>query len=92
VSGIFGFSLQLILGSVNALQMISHLTMINVLLTDNTIFLYSLIQTVVGFDLWSPFDYYDFGFTETLPWFDRFDWCGYGSQNFYENIGSVALF
>jgi hypothetical protein len=47
---------------------------------------------VVGFDLWSPFDYYDFGFTETLPWFDRFDWCGYGSQNFYENIGSVALF
>lgn len=79
ISTLFGFSMSLLLGSINALQMLSHLGMINVLLTDNALFLYELIQKVVGFDLYSPFDYYDFNFTETMPLFDRFDWCGYGS-------------
>lgn len=67
------------LGSINALQIISHMPMIDVLLTENVLFLYKLIQTVVQFDLFNPFDYISFGFSETPRLYDRFAECGYGS-------------
>lgn len=72
--------------------MISHLPMISILLTDNAQFLFNLIQSVVGFDIFDPNQYIDFGFTETVSWFERFSDCGYEGQNYFKNIGGVATF
>lgn len=48
--------------------------------------------SIVSVDLFSPTEYVDFDFTETDPWSERFDWVGYGSVNFFENMGSIFVF
>ena len=84
--------MQFIIGSINALQIIAHLPLIDVLLTENSYFFYQIILQVVGFDLYDPFSVYEPDFTETMPLFERFAEVGYDSCNFFTNIGSIALF
>ena len=92
ISGVFGFSIQFVIGSVNALQIISHLPLIDVLLTENSYYMYQVILALVGFDLYDPFSRVELDFSETMPIFERFAEVGYDSCNFFTNIGSIALF
>ena len=80
-----------ILGMVNVFQIISHLPMYNILLTENTFFFLGQMQAVVGWDIWNPFKNGNVGFTPTLPVEQRFQWIGYISLNYFENIGSIAV-
>ena len=49
------------------------------------------MQAVVAWDTWNPFNGGDIGFTPTLPLEQRFQWIGYISLNYFENIGSLAV-
>jgi len=46
----------------------------------------------VSFDLYAPADYIDFGFTETDPYSENFEWVGYSTTNFIECLGSIVIF
>ena len=47
---------------------------------------------VVSFDYFPLTDYFDFGFTATEPWSDKFELLRYETINFIENMGSIILF
>ena len=72
--------------------MIAHLPLNNVLFTTNLYIVFDILIGIVSFDLLSPFDYIDFGFSETDPYSENFEWLGYDSANFFTNLGSIAMF
>ena len=84
-------NMQAIWGGINAIQIISHLPLGNINFPLNTQRFYSFLVRIVSFDIYSPTDYIDFGFTETAPFHSNFEWLGYETSNFYECIGSVLL-
>ena len=47
---------------------------------------------VVSFDYFPIHDIFEFGFTETEPWSDKFLYLGYETVNFIEGMGSMILF
>ena len=47
---------------------------------------------VVSFDYFPIHDIFDFGFTETEPWSEKFLYLGYETVNFIEGMGSIILF
>ena len=53
---------------------------------------FQIIIDIVSFDFLSPYEIVDPGFTETEAFSPNFDWLGYGSRNFLENIGSIIMF
>lgn len=63
LSWIFRISMTMILSAVNALQMISHLPMFNILLTENLFHFLGEIQAIVGWDVYNPFTKTPIGFT-----------------------------
>jgi len=65
--------------------------MFNILLTENLFFFLGEMQTVVGWDTWNPFYGADLNFTPTFSKEMRFEWIGYTSLNYFENIGSIAI-
>jgi len=79
-----------ILSAVNALQLISHLPMLDILLTENVYLFLGEMQAVVGWDIYNPFTNVQ-EFTPTLPLYQRFELIGYSSSNYFENVGSIAL-
>jgi len=55
-------------------------------------FIFDLLIQIVTFDFFNPTDYFDFGFSETDPYTDNYDWLGYGSINNVECLGSILVF
>ena len=47
---------------------------------------------VVSFDYFPIHDIFDFGFTPTGPWSERFVYLRYETVNFIEGMGSIILF
>ena len=92
VAIVFKFSLQNLWGGINALQLIAHLPMNNVLFPGNVYYVFDVLIQVVSFDLYAPADYIDFGFTETDPYSENFEWVGYETHNFIECLGSIVIF
>lgn len=70
----------------------AHLPLNQIVFTPNVYYVFDVLIQVVSFDLLAPADYIDFGFTESDPYSDNFEWLGYESSNLFENLGSIALF
>ena len=85
-------TLQLIIGSIVVIQILAHLPLADVVLPANALQQFDIMIQVVSFDFFSLTDYIDFGFTLTPTWSERFEWIGYSSVNFFENMGSILVF
>ena len=92
LSIVLGLSLQQIWGAINSFSILAHMPLIKVSLPGSCFFIFDLLILFVTFDFFPIADIFDFGYTITDPWNDRFEWTGYGSVNFVENMGSLILF
>ena len=90
-SSFLHLDLQTIWGGINAVQIIAHLPLNNVNFPLNAQMFYYFLTRVISFDFFAPTDYFDFGFTSTEPYSSAYEWLGYETTNFYENIGSVFV-
>ena len=54
--------------------------------------IFGILIQVATFDFLPVTDLYEFGFTETEPWSQNFDWLSYGSVNFIDSMGSITVF
>ena len=66
--------------------------LINIPLPGSCFFIFDQLILMVTFDYLPVADIIPLGYSMTDPWNDRFDWLGYGSINFVENMGSLTLF
>ena len=53
---------------------------------------FKLMVSMVSLDFFQPFNYIEAGFIETSALTPQFEWVGYGSLNFLENMGSIIIF
>ena len=53
---------------------------------------FQVMISVVSFDYFAPFEYYDIGFTEVGSWSPEFYMLGYESVNFLLGLGSILIF
>ena len=70
----------------------AHFPLTDITLPANAYQQFDIMIQVVSLDLFSPTEYFDVGFSPTEPWTEQFDWVGYGSVNFFENMGSIFVF
>lgn len=87
----FNMNMQAIWGGINAVQIIAHLPLNNINFPINAQKFYYFLTQIISFDFFSPFDHFDFGFTETRPYHSSYDMLGYQTSNFFENLGSIAV-
>ena len=50
-----------------------------------------VLNKVVSFNTRDPYDYIDADFSVTPPLNENFQWLGYGSMNFLDNLGMIAF-
>ena len=67
-SFIFSFSLQHLLGMINALQFVAHMPLNNITLPYSCWGVFGILIQIATFDFFPITDLHDFGFTETEPW------------------------
>ena len=79
-------------GSIIALQILAHYPLANIELPANARTCFDIMVTVVSFDYFPITEVIDFNFTPTEPWSTSFEYLDYGSVNFLEGMGSIALF
>jgi len=86
-------SLQKLWGNINALQLIVHLPLINLLYPVHLQALFDRLISVVVFDVLEIFDEFELQtlpeFTPTEPLNNNCDAVGYGSTNTMDNLGSI---
>ena len=63
----------------------------NIILPANSMQAFEIMAGIVSFDYFAVFDHWDVGFTPTDPYRINFEWLGYESLNFLENIGSISI-
>ena len=63
----------------------------NIILPANSMQAFEIMASIVSFDYFPVFDHLDVGFTPTDPYRVNYEWLGYESLNFLENIGSIAI-
>ena len=90
-SSLLNLPMQAIWGGINAIQIIAHLPLNNINFPLNAHNFYFFLTRVVSFDVFAPTDFFDFGLTETEPYHSNYEWLGYETTNFYENIGSIIV-
>ena len=86
---VFGISMQPLFDMINSLQITALLPLLNIILPEPAMSLYKILVKIVSFDYFDP---YDPGFTETEPYSYKFDWFGFGSVNFIDDLGTFLLF
>ena len=84
--------MQMIIGSIIVIQILAHFPLTDISLPANAHQQFDIMIKFVSLDIFSPTEYVDVGFTPTEPWSEHFDWVGYGSVNFFENMGSIFVF
>ena len=88
-------SLQKMWGNINALQIIVHLPLINLIYPGQVQALFDRLIDVVTFDFLGVFDEEGLDiqvlpeFTFTAPLNSNCDYVGYGSTNTMDNLGSL---
>ena len=86
-------SLQKLWGNINALQLIVHLPLINLIYPAQVQGLFDRLISVVTFDVLEVFDEFELQtlpeFTPTEPLNINCDTVGYGSTNTMDNLGSI---
>ena len=83
---------MLIFDQVIQLQIFAHLAMTALVMPANVLQDFRIGVSIVSFDFFSPFDYIDVNFTLTEAITPNFEWMGYTTQNFLNNLGSIIIF
>ena len=74
---------------INPLQITALLPLTTIILPENAMRLFEVIIHIVAFDY---FGMYNPGFTETKPFSYKFEWFGFDSINFIEDLGTFLTF
>ena len=85
-------SLNQIFSSINSMQIVAHLPLIDIPFGANCYFIFDILIQIMSFDFFPVADYIDMGFQATDPWNIRFEWLGYESTNFVVAMGSITIF
>ena len=72
-------------------QIMAHMPLANIILPANSMQAFEIMASIVSFDYFEVFDHWDVGFTPTEPYRVNFEWLGYESLNFLENMGSISI-
>ena len=72
-------------------QIMAHMPLANIILPANSMQAFEIMASIVSFDYFAVFDHWDVGFTPTDPYRVNFEWLGYESLNFLENMGSISI-
>ena len=80
--------MQPLFDMINSLQITALLPLTNITLPANAMTLFEVIVSIVAFDF---FPLANPGFTETDPFSAKFDWFGFGSVNFVEDLGTFLM-
>ena len=96
---LFAYSLQSLWGSMNVLQLVLDVTLLNIIMPNNTLSLFSALVELSTFDLLDSESITDFifkrdSFSEKLldPLNDRFESNSYTTCNFIYNMGTSFYF
>jgi hypothetical protein len=91
ISSILAVPSQLLYDGILAAQIVSHIPLNNVNLPQVSMAFMKHLNKIVSFNTKDPYNILDIKFTETPPLNTSFDWMGYESMNFLENIGLIAF-
>jgi hypothetical protein len=91
ISSLLAVPSQVLYNGLLALQVISHMPLNNVNFPRSSLNFMAVLNKIVSFNSRDPFKYIDADFTETPPLNENFQWLGYGSMNFLDNLGMVAI-
>jgi len=86
-------SLQQLFQSIKKLQIVVHMSLVNVSMPGNASIFFSYLLQIVAFDVIPTDNAYDavFGFEESQPVSTNFELTGYESVYFIRNMGSMYL-
>ena len=88
---LFELPMQLIWGSVNSIQLISHLPLSEVNFPPNTSNLFGFLAQIVSFNLYPMTKQYSFDISDTQPQSLGFQLLNELSVNFFDVIGTIPL-
>lgn len=92
LNNVNGLSGSILWGGINAMQLISCSALFNLVLPPNCNVVYQYLQNLTSFDIYNPVAELEIGgWTQTDPFNDNFANLGYGSLNFYDALGSIAI-
>ena len=79
--------MQPLFNMINSLQITALLPLNNIALPANAMDLFKVLVMIVAFDFFALYDYWNPGFTGTGPYSDKFEWFGFDSVNYIEDLG-----
>ena len=82
---------QVLYDGILALQIISHIPLNNFNLPGASLSFMKYLNQIVGFRKYDPYEYISVNFSITPPINSSFDWLGYSSMNFLENLSMVTF-
>ena len=91
LSSILAVPSQLLYDGILAAQIVSHIPLNNVNLPQVSMAFMKQLNKIVSFNTKDPYEIFRIKFTQTPPLNTNFDWMGYESMNFLENIGLIAF-
>ena len=89
---IFNNQIQVMFGSIVSLQVLAHLPLANIVLPANAMSSFDVLVQIVSFDYFPIAEVFNMGFTPTPAFTPNFEYLGYETYNFIENMGSIILF
>ena len=92
LTSIFRKVAGMLFDSIIHLQIFAHIPLTELYMPANVLQDFEIMIQVVSFDYIQPFDYIPAEFLATDAISPQFDWVGYGSQNFLDNMGTIWCF
>ena len=91
MSSLLSMPSQVLYDGIIAVQVISHIPLNNINLPQVSMDFMKYVNKIVSFNNKDLYEAIEPNFTQTPPLNTNFDWMGYESMNFLENIGLIAL-
>ena len=91
LSSVLAVPSQVLYDSILSSQIISHIPLNNVNLPQVSMAFMQSLNKLVSFNTKEPYEFLGVGFSVTPPVNASFDWMGYGSMNFLENVGLISF-
>jgi hypothetical protein len=82
---------QVLYDGLLAVQVVSHMPLNNVNFPRSSLNFMVFLNKIVSFNKSDPYDYIDADFSVTPPFNENFQWLGYGSMNFLDNLGMIGF-
>ena len=84
-------SLNTLFSAINSFQITAHMPLLEIPFSPKAYFVFDFLIKIVAFDIIEVHELVDLKLRPSEPWSWRFDWLGYGSSNFVENLGAILV-